>query len=135
MFTQDELALMRDGLYGRMVANRRAGASLEDTQKYQDLIDKISKLEEKPFKGFYQILSRKNDINGNPYRLGLVFEIIDGKVKLTRMIQERSSMPNFEHSLRKEGFQKIETFSLTPSEYNETRKNIEKYDKIPLEHS
>ena len=135
MFTKDELALMRDGLYGRMVANRGAGASLEDVQKYQDLIDKVAKLEETPFKGFYQVLSRKNDVNGNPYRLGIVYEIIDGRAKVTRMIQERSSMPNFKHFLYKEGFQEIETYSLTPSEYNDTRKYVSKAAKVEVERS
>ena len=71
----------------------------------------------------YQIYSRNNDINGNPYRLILTFE--NGVFKA--MHEARSSSPNFTHELYEKGYKELfREIHLQPKEYN----SIKKYFKV-----
>lgn len=67
----------------------------------------------------FQIFSRNNDVNGNPYRLGLVYNA-EGAV--VEAYEERSSSPHFVLSFRKRGLNQLPGFHLRPSEYNSTKK-------------
>lgn len=72
---------------------------------------------------FFQMLSRNNDVNGNPYRLILVRHSIDGgHPQMLVMYEARSSSPNICHELRKQGMFEIGGFHLAPQEYNDTKK-------------
>ena len=86
----------------------------------------------------FQVLSRNNDINGNPYRLVLVY---NAEAIIVAAFEARSSSPNIVHYiglLRRENrrvLHQLPTFHLSPSEYNATKKNIvdlaKKYDDHP----
>lgn len=76
---------------------------------------------------FFQILSRNNDVNGNPYRLGLVY---NHKGMVVEAYEERASSPNFVRALEKRGITQLPGFHLPPGEYNSTKKNL----GVMLEH-
>lgn len=65
----------------------------------------------------FQVLSRTNDVNGNPYRLVLVYQ--GGTV--IEAHEARSSRPNIVGMLRRVASE-LPQFSLSPREYNATRK-------------
>jgi len=65
----------------------------------------------------FQIISRKNDINGNPYRLILVYNQ-DGNVEAC--YEARDSMPNQANKLRLT-HKELPGFRVSPSEYKNTR--------------
>ncbi len=64
----------------------------------------------------YQMFSRMNDINGNAYRMALLYSK-DGVV--IDMLEERTSKPNFQSELQVPA---LPTISLTRSEYNQLKK-------------
>ena len=68
---------------------------------------------------FYQVLSRNSDVNGNPYRLVLVYGV-DGLIETA--YQARSSSPNVLGTLRYPEYIGLPSFHLSASEYNETRR-------------
>jgi hypothetical protein len=76
---------------------------------------------------FFQTLSRNNDVNGNPYRLILVYNDKGGVVEA---YEARSSTPNIVRELQQRGLQELWSFHLTPSEYNDTRKNARVLAKL-----
>jgi len=65
----------------------------------------------------FQIISRKNDINGNPYRLILVYNQ-NGNVEAC--YEARSSMPNQASKLRLT-HKELPGFHVSPSEYKTTK--------------
>lgn len=67
---------------------------------------------------YFQVLSRNNDINGNPYRLILCY---DGDGMVTDVYEARSSQPNICHRLRTIS-RELPAFHLEPKEYNDTKK-------------
>lgn len=67
----------------------------------------------------YQMLSHNNDMNGNPYRLMLVYSQ-NGEV--LEAYEARSSNPNHRSILENRNLTTLITFHLSPSEYNETKK-------------
>ena len=67
----------------------------------------------------FQVLSRNNDVNGNPYRLLLVY---DDEGTVIEAYEARSSSPNVRGALAKRGLRELWTFHLSPAEYNSTRK-------------
>jgi hypothetical protein len=67
----------------------------------------------------FQMISRNNDVNGNPYRLLLVYNIEGGVIEA---YEARSSMPNIKSELTRRGLSQLPTFHVQPSEYNETKK-------------
>ena len=75
----------------------------------------------------YQVYSRNNDINGNPFRLVITFH--DGE--FAEAFEARSSSPNVIHDLYdrgyKEGFRQIH---LQPAEYNSVKNCFLIKDKI-----
>lgn len=81
--------------------------------------------------GFFQVLSRNNDVNGNPYRLTLFYYWLDGVIKVTQAFESRSSTPNIVGTLARAGWPQLPGFHLSPSEYNATRKAF----KHVLEHA
>lgn len=66
----------------------------------------------------YQVFSRNNDINGNPYRLILVYDI---EASITEAYESRSSMPNIINKLSKQ-YRQLPTLHLAPKEYNNLKK-------------
>ena len=78
-------------------------------------------------KDLFQIISRNNDVNGNPYRLILVYAANTGKV--ISAFEARSSMPNVTRRMRGD-LTELPSFHVSPSEYNETKKAL----KDILEH-
>jgi hypothetical protein len=67
----------------------------------------------------FQMFSRNNDANGNPYRLMLVY---GESGEVVEAYEARSSCPNQIRVLRNKGLTQLPTFHLQPSEYNQTRK-------------
>jgi len=65
----------------------------------------------------FQIFSRNNDTNGNPYRLMLSY---DSEGNVVAAYESRSSSPNKAQELR-ETHQELPSFHLAPGEYNQTR--------------
>jgi len=65
----------------------------------------------------FQIISRNNDIHGNPYRLMLVY---DQYGNVEACYEARSSMPNQASKLRLT-HKELPGFHVSPSEYNTTK--------------
>ena len=72
-----------------------------------------------PKSALFQILRRNNDVNGNPYRLVMVYDVAGN---LTEAYEARSSSPNICHTLRKRGLRELPMFHLGPAEYNATKR-------------
>jgi len=70
----------------------------------------------------FQVISRNNDVNGNPYRLILVygkgefspFDVVD-------VIEAKSSSPNIVNELHRL-MTSLPSFHVSPAEYNATKK-------------
>jgi len=73
---------------------------------------------------YFQTFSRNNDVNGNPYRLTLVYNEHGG---IHRAIESRSSSPRIVQELEKEGHTELIGFHLSPSEYKATRCSAKHY--------
>jgi len=69
----------------------------------------------------FNILSRNNDTNGNPFRMAIVY---DAKGNFILAIEERSSC--LRHILRDAGLIELEEFHLTPKQYNEWKRHAKK---------
>jgi hypothetical protein len=67
---------------------------------------------------FFQVLSRNNDVNGNPYRLVLLYDDMGHVVKV---YEARSSRPNIIGKLNRELFELV-PLHLAPSEYNSVKR-------------
>jgi hypothetical protein len=62
----------------------------------------------------YQVISRNNDSNGNPYRLILVY---DAGFRVVHVVESRQSMPNYVyHECR--GLIELPSFHIEPRRYN-----------------
>jgi hypothetical protein len=69
----------------------------------------------------YQIYSRNNDINGNPFRLIILFH--DGIIQPIAY-ESRSSSPNKTYELEQEGYTRaFRDIHLSPSEYKSIKKS------------
>jgi hypothetical protein len=76
---------------------------------------------------FYQVLSRNNDVNGNPHRL--VLSYTDGV--LHTVAHCSSSRPNYVREVEYEkDYVHIEDFHLTVGEFNKRQKEYENNPKI-----
>ena len=74
---------------------------------------------------FYQVLSRKNDINGNPYRLVCLYAISPAEgLELQDVHEARSSDPNIAHEYDQLKYGRLPEFSLTPKEYNRFKRQL-----------
>lgn len=72
----------------------------------------------------YIMFSRKNDVNGNPFRLLLTF--VDGTQK--EAFLSRSSSPNIRGQLERLGYEPIlSTISLLPAEF---KRLVKQYNPI-----
>ncbi len=67
----------------------------------------------------FQVISRNNDRNGNPYRLVLLYT---QQASLIGGYEARSSSPNICGRLRKDGHAELPSFHVSPAEYNQTKK-------------
>lgn len=76
---------------------------------------------------FYQVFSRNNDVNGNPYRLIVVYNETG---KIVKGCEARSSMPNYIGQLYKAGFKELLTVHLSPAEYNSIRKRMSMLEHV-----
>lgn len=72
----------------------------------------------------YQVFSRQNDVNGNPYRLIMVYTVEEGKLKLHEAVQARSSRPNYVRELEHGGAQSLGEVYLAPYVYNSMVKDL-----------
>lgn len=73
----------------------------------------------KTIKGItFQVLSRNNDHNGNPYRLILSYSKTGEVVEVA---EARNSTPNYVGE-RNRIMRQLPAFHLSPSEYNNTKK-------------
>lgn len=80
---------------------------------------KASFLPQDPASVLYQVFSRPSDVNGNPYRLVLVY---DAGGEVTEAYEERASTPNIVGQLHSRKLRQLPTFALTPAEYKATRR-------------
>ncbi len=72
----------------------------------------------KAIKGItFQVLSRNNDTNGNPYRLILSY---DKTGQVIEAAEARNSSPNYVANCHQTK-QQLPTFHLAPAEYNATK--------------
>ena len=67
----------------------------------------------------YQILSRNNDVNGNPYRLALVYS---DRGTVIKAYEFRQSIIGYQLSELCPDVPCLPALHLQPAEYNETRK-------------
>lgn len=70
----------------------------------------------------FQVFSRNNDINGNPYRLVRVHTIMDDSAPIVQYYEARSSRPNIVQVLRQAGGIEIEGAHLAATEYNRLKR-------------
>lgn len=70
---------------------------------------------------FFQEISRNNDVNGNPYRLVVVY---DENGRYSEVYEARSSSPNIVYELYKKGYQQIMSIWTTPCEYNRIKRSL-----------
>jgi hypothetical protein len=78
--------------------------------------------------GFFQVLSRQNDHNGNPYRLTVIY---DEKADICKLVEEQCSRPNIVHALVQEGYPQLPDIFLSISEYNSWKRGFKRI----LEHA
>lgn len=76
---------------------------------------------------FYQMFSRNNDVNGNPYRLIVVYDN-DGIPH--KAYEARSSTPNKEHELYGAGVRKLLSVHLQPAEYNRLKRSLNEWSQV-----
>ena len=71
-----------------------------------------------------QVVSRNNDVNGNPYRLIMTY---NNEGVMEEVYEARSSSPDIVNQLLNKGYNQIRTFHLAPKEYNELKKDLVKW--------
>lgn len=77
---------------------------------------------------FYQVISRNADVNGNPYRLVILY---DAQGLPVQVFESRSSSPNVVYQLLESGVHiKMLEFHLQPSEYNRIKKQLAIYASV-----
>ena len=70
----------------------------------------------------FQVISRNNDVNGNPYRLVLIYGKGEfGPFDVVDVIEARSSSPNIVNELHRL-MTSLPSFHVSPAEYNTIRK-------------
>jgi len=68
----------------------------------------------------YQIFSRKNDVNGNPYRLILIYNLTG---KIVKAYEARSTRSNISNTLYESDWHnELPNVFLTPAEYNRLKR-------------
>lgn len=75
----------------------------------------------------YQVFSRNNDSSGNPYRLLVVYNETGVPVQA---YEARSSSPNIEHDLYRDGYQKLLTVHLEVKEYNRIKRGLNNWRSV-----
>jgi len=78
---------------------------------------------------FFQVVSRNNDINGNPFRLIMVY---DSRSYMTELFEARSSSPDVVNTLLNGGAEQIRQLHLAPGIYNELKRDLTKYKGMKL---
>lgn len=76
---------------------------------------------------FYQMLSRNNDIDGNPYRLIVVY---NSKGTPIQAFEARSSTPNIEHPLYARGICPLLGLHLQTKEYNRMKRCLNNWVQV-----
>jgi hypothetical protein len=76
----------------------------------------------------FQMFSRNNDINGNPFRLILLYS---DKAEVIEAYEARSSSPNICNFLSERGFKRLPSAHMQPKDYNEMKAEF----KTILQHS
>lgn len=72
--------------------------------------------------GFYQKISRNNDVNGNPYRLILIY---DNEAMLKQVWEVNTSMTSGkELDLRRQGYVEITPIHVTIREYKVLKREL-----------
>lgn len=66
-----------------------------------------------------QLFSRNNDINGNPYRLVVIYDVSKGAIS---EVYEHNTSSDRSIRYQYEGIQWIQDIHLKPSEYNRIKK-------------
>ena len=82
-----------------------------------------------PNTAFIQVLGRKHDVNGNPFRLVCCY---NKEAKLIQLVECRDSRPNFTYNMP-ESIVRLPELMLTPTEYKEVKQRLSK--SVELEHS
>ncbi|MEE9594264.1 MAG: hypothetical protein V3V92_02585 [Candidatus Hydrothermarchaeales archaeon] len=72
----------------------------------------------------YQVLSRNNDINGNPFRLVILYND-QGEIKTAH--EARSSMPKIVGYYQNKVYTELPTFHLAPAQYNGLKKDLKRW--------
>lgn len=76
-------------------------------------------------KFYWQMISRNNDINGNPYRLIFVYDDTGFPIEV---YEARSSSPNKEYEFySRPNYYKLPTFHLSPKEYNAKKRSADNW--------
>ena len=76
---------------------------------------------------FYQKFSRNNDVNGNPYRLMVVYNEDGTPIEA---YEARSSTPNKEHEFWRNGIKQLLTVHLQPKEYNRLKRSLNNWSQV-----
>ena len=71
----------------------------------------------------FQVISRNNDRNGNPFRMIIIYKFFKG-LGFTIGVEERSSMPDTVRLLRSLKYQELQSFHITPKEYRELKRRF-----------
>lgn len=91
---------------------------------------------------FYQMISRNNDINGNPYRLIMVYKTkkkvyyrgssnkITQEPMLVEAYEARDSSPNICSRLHDDGIFAIRSVHVSPSEYNSMKRGCKNFTGV-----
>lgn len=75
----------------------------------------------------FQVFSRNNDVNGNPYRLIHVYQVSEDDALLAAVYEDRSSRPNIVRTLRDQGAIEIEGVHLSATEYNRLKRQSQQW--------
>jgi hypothetical protein len=77
---------------------------------------------------FYQIVSRKNDVNGNPSRLIFVYLAPSELWEVVEVGTSQTS--NYQVTLDHAGYVQIGSFHLAPAEYNAHKKRAKERNML-----
>lgn len=76
---------------------------------------------------FFQTFSRNNDVNGNPYRLLVVY---DSEGTPREAYEARSSSPNKEFEFYEKGIKRLLSVHLQPGEYNRLKRSLNNWSQV-----
>lgn len=75
----------------------------------------------------YQVISRDNDINGNPYRLIILY---DADCLPVQCFEARSSTPNIDNQLYGAGYPRLLNIHVQPKEYNRIKRAMGNFSTV-----